>query len=487
MTTLHTELLRSMGRPRILVAGDVILDRYLWGTVDRISPEGPIPILQIEREEQRPGGAANVARNLIALGADAACVSAIGDDIAGRLLVDVLEADGVDVSAVVTDPSRPTPIKTRCIGGSQQMLRIDRESASAIAPHTERKLANHIDDQVAKVDLVIVSDYAKGSVTGEVLAAAMSAASKLAKPVIVGPKGADFSKYRGCSAVVPNLKELALATAMPLSSDVDVVAAAGALLRSIGCDFIVVTRGDDGMTLVRREGAPLHIRTRSRHVYDVAGAGDTALATLGLALASNASPDDAVHLANAAGALAVTKVGVAAVTRAELLDDLGEEHGLRPAKIGTERELLPRLAEHRDRHETVVFTNGCFDVLHVGHLRTLRHAKAQGDVLVVAINSDASARRLKGPHRPIVTQQERAEVLAALEDVDYVVIFEEDTPSQLLERLRPDVLVKGGDYQLDDVIGADIMTAWAGRVSVAPVVPGVSTTELAERIMRPRS
>jgi D-beta-D-heptose 7-phosphate kinase / D-beta-D-heptose 1-phosphate adenosyltransferase len=487
MTTLHTELLRSMGRPRILVAGDVILDRYLWGTVDRISPEGPIPILQIEREEQRPGGAANVARNLIALGADAACAGAVGDDVAGRFLIDVLEADGVDVSAVVIDPSRPTPIKTRCIGGSQQMLRIDRESAIAIARHAERELADHIDDQVAKVDLVILSDYTKGSLTEVVLAAAMSAASKHAKPVIVGPKGADFSKYRGCSAVVPNLKELALATAMPLSSDVDVVAAAGALLRSIGCDFIVVTRGGDGMTLVRREGAPLHIRTRSRHVYDVAGAGDTALATLGLALASHASPDDAVHLANAAGALAVTKVGVAAVTRAELLDDLGEEHGLRPAKIGTERELLPRLAEHRDRHETVVFTNGCFDVLHIGHLRTLGHAKAQGDVLVVAINSDASARRLKGPHRPIVTQQERAEVLAALEDVDYVVIFDEDTPSQLLKRLRPDVLVKGGDYQLDEVVGADIMTAWAGRVSVAPVVPGVSTTELVERIMRPRS
>ncbi len=486
MTPRHMELLRSMGRPRILVVGDVILDRYLWGTVERISPEGPIPILRIGREEQRPGGAGNVAMNLVTLGADAACAGAIGDDIAGRHLADILEADGVDVSAVVIDPSRPTPIKTRCIGGSQQMLRIDRENTCAITPHAERELVDRIDDHVAKADLVIISDYTKGSVTGGVLAAAMSAASKRAKPVIVGPKGADFSKYRGCSAVVPNLKELAIATAMAVSADVDVVAAADALLRSVGCEFVVVTRGGDGMTLVRQEGAPLHVRGFSRHVYDVAGAGDTALATLGLALASDASLDDAVRLANVAGGLAVTKVGVAAVTRAELLDDLGEA-GLRPAKIGTVRELLPRLAGHRDRHETVVFTNGCFDVLHVGHLRTLRHAKAQGDVLVVAINSDASVRRLKGPHRPIVTQEERAEMLAALEDVDYVVIFEEDTPSQLLERLRPDVLVKGGDYQLNEVVGADIMTARAGRVSLAPVVPGVSTTELVERITRARS
>ena len=366
------------------------------------------------------------------------------------------------------------------------MLRIDRESASAIAPHAERELADRIDDQVAKADLVIVSDYTKGSVTGGVLTAAMSAASKRAKPVIVGPKGADFSKYRGCSAVVPNLKELALATAMTVSADVNVIAAAGVLLRSIGCEFVVVTRGGDGMTLVRREGAPLHVRGFSRHVYDVAGAGDTALATLGLALASDASPDDAVRLANVAGGLAVTKVGVAAVTRAELLDDLGKAR-VRPAKIGTVHEVLSRLRQHLDRHETVVFTNGCFDVFHVGHLRTLRYAKAQGNVLVVAINSDASTRRLKGPHRPIVTQEERAEVLAALEDVDYVVIFDEDTPSQLLERLRPDVLVKGGDYQLHEVVGADIMTAWAGRVSVAPAVDGISTTKLVERITRARS
>jgi D-beta-D-heptose 7-phosphate kinase/D-beta-D-heptose 1-phosphate adenosyltransferase len=481
MTLRHMELLCSIGRPRIFVIGDVILDRYLWGTVDRISPEGPIPILQVEREEQRPGGAANVAMNLVALGADAACASVIGNDIDGRFLVDVLEANGIDVSAVVIDSPRPTPIKTRCIGGSQQMIRIDRESAGAITLDTERELVDRIDDQVAMADLIIVSDYAKGSVTEAILAAAMSAAREHAKPVIVGPKGSDFSKYRGCSAVVPNLKELALATKMAVSTDVEVVTAAGTLLETIGCEFVVVTRGDDGMTLVRRERAPLHVRGRSRHVYDVTGAGDTALATLGLALASDISPDDAVHLANIAGGIAVTKVGVAAVERTELLDDIAEDR-LRPGKICTVDELLSRLRQHRDQHETVVFTNGCFDMLHVGHLRTLRHAKAQGDILVVAINSDASARRLKGPQRPIVTQEERAEVLAALEDVDYVVIFEENTPSQLLECLRPNVLVKGGDYQLDEVVGADIMTAWAGRVSIAPDVEGISTTELVERI-----
>jgi len=484
MTTRPLEVLRSIGRPRILVVGDVILDRYLWGTGDRISPESPIPILRLEREEQRPGGAANVAMNLVALGADAACASAIGDDIAGRSLVDGLKAAGVDVSAMVVDPSRLTPLKTRCIGGSrQQMLRIDRKSSHAIAPHTARELADRVEEQIAQADLVIVSDYAKGSVTGDVPAAAMSAARGRATLVIVGPKRADFSKYRGCSAVVLNLEELADATAMAVSTDLDVIAAADALLESIGCELIVVTRGKDGMTLVQPGREPFHVRTRSHHVFNVTGAGDTALATLGLALASNASPDDAVHLANVAGGLAVKKAGV---TRAELLDDLGAA-APRAAKVCPVDELMLRLRQHRDRREMVVFTNGCFDVLHVGHLRTLRHAKAQGDVLVVAINSDASARRLKGPDRPIVTQDERAEVLAALEDVDYVVVFEEDTPSQLLERLRPDVLVKGGDYRLADVVGADLMTALAGRVSLAPVVEGVSTTELVKRITRARS
>jgi D-beta-D-heptose 7-phosphate kinase / D-beta-D-heptose 1-phosphate adenosyltransferase len=484
MITRHTELLRSFGRPRILVAGDLLLDRYLWGKVERISPEGPIPILHVHREEERPGGAANVAKNLVALGAEAACAGAVGNDVAGKRLLEVMKADGIDTSAVVTDSSKPTPIKTRCIGGAQQMLRVDREKTSAIAKEAERELAKRLDKQVAKADLVILSDYNKGALTPAVLEAVMAAAKKHAKPVIVGPKGTDFSKYRGCSAIAPNLKELAIATGLPVGTDAEIAAAAVTLLKDLACDFILVTRGAQGMSLFRNGRAPLHVHARPRQVYDVAGAGDTSVAALGLALACGASSDDAVRLANAAGGIAVTKVGVATVTRKEILDDLAEEHELRPAKVRTLSELIPRLKEHRDRQQTISFTNGCFDVLHVGHLRTIRFARAQGDVLVVAINSDASVTRLKGKDRPIVPQAERAQILAALEDVDYVVVFEAPTPLELMKKLKPDVIVKGGDYKLSEVFGADIVKAWGGRVAVAPLAQGVSTTTLVKKIRK---
>lgn len=479
-----TELLRGFGRPRILVAGDLLLDRYLWGKVERISPEGPIPILHVQREEERPGGAANVAKNLVALGADAACAGSVGDDPAARTLVEVMKADGIDTGAVVTDGAKPTPIKTRCIGGAQQMLRVDREKTSPLSKDAERELARKLEKQVAKSDLVILSDYNKGALTPAVLAAVIGAAKKHGKPVLVGPKGTNFSKYRGATAVAPNLKELAIATGMPVGSDAEIALAAVSLLKDLGCEFILVTRGAHGMSLFRNGRAPMHVHARPRQVFDVAGAGDTAVATLGLALACGAAPEDAVKLANAAGGLAVTKVGVATVTRKEIMDDLAEEHELRPAKVRTVSEILPRLKEHRDRQQTVAFTNGCFDVLHVGHLRTLRYARAQGDVLVVAINSDASVRRLKGPERPIVGQNERAQVLAALEDVDYVVVFDQDTPVELLKKLKPDVLVKGGDYTSEQVVGADVVKGWGGRVVVAPLEKGVSTTELVKKIRK---
>ncbi|MCE9582288.1 MAG: D-glycero-beta-D-manno-heptose-7-phosphate kinase [Planctomycetes bacterium] len=484
MITRQTELLRAFGRPRILVAGDLLLDRYLWGKVERISPEGPIPILHVQREEERPGGAANVATNLVALGARAACAGAVGDDAAGKQLLAVMKAAGIDTSAVVTDASKPTPIKTRCIAQSQQMLRVDREKTSALAPKSERELIKRIDKQVAKCDLVVISDYNKGVLTDAVLSAVMKAGKKRGKPVIVGPKGDSYGKYWGCTAVAPNLKELRIATGMPAGTDDEIRQAAESLLSELGCEFVLVTRGDKGMSLFRPGGKPLHVAARPRQVYDVAGAGDTSVATLGLALACGASPEDAVRLANTAGGIAVTKVGVATVTRQEIMEDLGEEHELRTAKIRTVEELQARMKEHRDRQQTVAFTNGCFDVLHVGHLRTLRFARAQGDVLVVGINSDASVKTLKGPDRPIVGENERAQVLAALEDVDYVVIFGEKTPVDLLKKLKPDVLVKGGDYKPDEVVGAEVVKGWGGRVAVAPLAEGVSTTNMVKKIRK---
>jgi len=477
-----TELLRSFGNPRILVAGDLLLDRYLWGRVERISPEAPVPILHVSREEERTGGAANVANNLVALGARAICCGAVGADTAGEHLVDLMRRAGIDASGVVVEKAKPTPVKTRCIAQSQQMLRVDREMTIELSRAAEKELIGRLEKRIPKADLVLLSDYNKGALTPRVLRAAMRTGRAYGVPVVVGPKGTSYGKYRGCTGIAPNLKELAQATGMPVSTDAEIGAAAEALLHEVRSEFLLVTRGEKGMSLFRPGRPPVHVAGRPRQVYDVAGAGDTSLATLGLALACGASQEDAVRLANSAGGLSVTKVGVATVSREEILEDLGEEHHARPARIRTPAELLPRLAEHRDRGERVVFTNGCFDILHAGHVRTLRFARAQGDVLVVAINSDASIRGLKGPGRPIVPEGERALILAALEDVDYVVVFNEKTPVDLLRRIRPDVLVKGGDYGPDGVVGADLVKSWGGRVVVAPLEKGVSTTNIVNKI-----
>ncbi|NUN48768.1 MAG: D-glycero-beta-D-manno-heptose-7-phosphate kinase [Candidatus Brocadiae bacterium] len=479
-----SELLRTLGKPRILVVGDLLLDRYLWGKVDRISPEAPVPVLNIVREEERAGGAANVACNLVALGASASLAGAIGPGAPGERLVGLLREAGIDTRGIVVDPGRPTPIKTRCIAQSQQMLRVDRELAAPLAKAAEKKLLRHLQQAVAKVDLVLLSDYNKGVLTDAILAAIMRAAKKHGKPVVVGPKGLSYDKYAGCTGVVPNLKELALATGLAVGTDAGVRAAASALLRDLGCGFVLVTRGDRGMSLFREGSDPFHVPSRPRQVYDVAGAGDTSVATLGLALACGAAAEDAVRLANAAGGIAVTKVGVATVSRAEIQADLEEEHSTRPEKVRTATELVPVLAAARARGETVAFTNGCFDILHAGHVRTLHFARSQGDLLVVGINSDASVRRLKGAQRPIVPERERAAVLAALQDVDHVVIFGEDTPVELMALLKPDVIVKGGDYTADKVVGAAAVKAWGGRVAMAPLQKGASTTNIVEKIRR---
>lgn len=462
--------------------GDLLLDRYLWGRVDRISPEAPIPVLSVAREEERPGGAANVANNLVALGAEAACGGAVGADGAGLRLMELLGRAGIDASSVVVEKSKPTPLKTRCIAQSQQMIRVDHEQTGPLSKGAEAQLVKRVTAAMRKSQLVLLSDYNKGVLTDRVLDGILKSGKRLKRPVIVGPKGIAYEKYRGCTAIAPNLKELALATGRSVATDDDIRAAAESLLDLLGCDFVLVTRGERGMSLFRPNRAPFHVPGRPRQVYDVAGAGDTSVATLGLAIACGASPEDAVRLANTAGGIAVTKVGVATVTRAEILEDLVEEHEARPAKIRTVEDLLPRLKEHRDRQEKIAFTNGCFDILHAGHVRTLNFARAQGDVLVVAINSDASVRALKGAGRPIVPERERAMVLAALEDVDYVVVFDGPTPVEALKKLRPDVLVKGGDYGPAQVVGADLVRSWGGQVVVAPLENGVSTTNIVDKI-----
>jgi D-beta-D-heptose 7-phosphate kinase/D-beta-D-heptose 1-phosphate adenosyltransferase len=481
VTSRLLDALGRLRRPRVLVIGDLLLDRYHWGDVSRISPEAPIPILHVKREEYRLGGAANVARNAAAIGARVACAGVVGADPAARELHRLLRNSGIDARALVADRARPTPVKTRLIAHAQQMLRVDQEHAVPAAPAVERALLGAV-RRLGLVDLAILSDYHKGTLTPAGVRALVAHFRRRGIPVLAGLKRIPFAPYRGVTGASLNTSELGHAAGRPVRTDADVLRAGRALARSLGAAFVLVTRGEKGMTVVSRAGAPDAVASRAREVYDVTGAGDTVLAVLGVALAGGVPLADAARLANAAAGVVVGKVGTETVTREELALDLAEGHAPHARKVVDARTLAARVAAHRKRGERVVFTNGCFDLLHAGHAQTLAFAKAQGDVLVVAVNSDRSVRRLKGPERPLVPQGSRATMLAALEAVDYVVVFDTPTPLPVLRAIRPDVLVKGADR--GEVVGAvrRFVDAIGARLVLAPVVQGFSTTGLVERI-----
>lgn len=482
MTSRLSHNLDRLGRPRVLVVGDILLDRYCWGEVRRISPEAPIPILGVRREEDRLGGAANVARNAAALGGRSACAGMVGADAPGRAVRRLLRRAGIDGRGVVTDASRPTPVKTRMIAHGQQMLRVDQERAVPAPAPVERALVAAVRRLRGPWDMVLFSDYHKGTLTPFVVRALIAHFRRRGVPLIAGPKRGPLGHYRGILGVSLNTAELEHATGRSARSDGDVAAAGRALARSLAVEFVLVTRGERGMLVVPRRARAEAIAARARQVYDVTGAGDTVLATLGAALAGGASLSDAARLANAAAGIVVGKVGTEVVTREELALDLAEGRAPIRRKVLDVRALASRLAAHRARGERIVFTNGCFDLLHPGHVRTLAFARAQGDVLVVGINSDRSVRRLKGPPRPLQPQAARAAVLAALEDVDYVVVYDDPHPLRLLRVIRPDVLVKGADR--GEVVPAvrAFIASYGGRLVLAPIVSGYSTTLLTRRI-----
>jgi D-beta-D-heptose 7-phosphate kinase/D-beta-D-heptose 1-phosphate adenosyltransferase len=481
VTSRLLDRLGRIGRPRVLVIGDVLLDRYHWGDVSRISPEAPIPILHVKREEYRLGGAANVARNASALGARVACAGVLGDDPAAREVRRLFRLHRIDGRALVADRSRPTPVKTRMIAHAQQMLRVDQEHAVPVAPPVERALLAAV-RRLGRFDLAVLSDYHKGALTPAGVRALVAHFRRRGVPVLAGLKRIPFAPYRGVTGASLNTAELGHAAGRPVRSDAEILRAGRALTGTLGADFVLVTRGERGMTVVPRKGAPDAIASRAREVYDVTGAGDTVLAVLSVALAGGTPLADAARLANAAAGVVVGKVGTESVSRDELALALSEGHAPHARKVVDARTLAARLAAHRARGERVVFTNGCFDLLHAGHAQTLAFAKAQGDVLVVALNADRSVRRLKGPERPLVPQGARATMLAALESVDYVVVFDTPTPLPLLRAIRPDVLVKGSDR--GEVVGAvrRFVESTGARLVLAPVVKGFSTTGLVERI-----
>ena len=467
----------------VLCVGDVMLDRFVYGSVERISPEAPIPVLRIEREAAMLGGAGNVARNLVALGARPAFVAVVGDDPAGGEVARLVGAHPEIGSGLLVEPGRQTTIKTRFFASNQQLLRGDHESRAPVGETARTRLLDEAARWLERSAVMILSDYGKGVLIPEVVSALIARAAAAGIPVVVDPKGTDYALYAGASVVTPNRKELHEATGLPVDDDAQVVAAARSLIEQAGIAAVLVTRSQDGMTLVEGTGAVHHLPAEAREVFDVSGAGDTVVATLAAALASGAGLLEAARLANIAAGIVVAKVGTAVAYAEELVTALHhDELTAGDAKIVPVAVAADRVARWRVKGLKVGFTNGCFDLLHPGHVAILTQARAACDRLVVGLNSDASVQRLKGPTRPVQSEAARATVLSSLAPVDLVVIFDEDTPLSLIEALRPDVLVKGADYTVATVVGAEQVLGWGGKVVLADLIEGQSTTNTIRRM-----
>ncbi|HEY1299026.1 MAG TPA: D-glycero-beta-D-manno-heptose-7-phosphate kinase [Stellaceae bacterium] len=469
---------------RVLCVGDVMLDHYVYGQVERVSPEAPIPVLAVEREQTTLGGAGNVLRNLRALGAAASFISVVGNDDAGREVGRLLEAQAGAEIHVLVQPQRTTTVKTRYVAANQQLLRADRETAIPLDPYIREDLLRLARELVRVHPVVIVSDYAKGVLTEGVALEIIRAAQEAGARVIVDPKGGDPIRYRGADLLKPNRRELAEATGMPVATESEIVEAARALI--VRCDFaaVLVSLGPEGMVLVAADGGVQVQRAQVREVYDVSGAGDTAAAALAAGFGAGFDAVDAARLANIAAGIVVGKVGTAVVYASELAAALGGADPAGSNKVVLRAHALDRVARWRRQGLRIGFTNGCFDLLHPGHVALIEQAKAACDRLVVGLNSDASTTRLKGPGRPVQDADARAAVLASLSGVDLIVVFEEDTPLELIRALRPQLLVKGADYRLDEVVGGDFVRNAGGEVLLADIVPGYSTTATIARFAR---
>ncbi len=474
------ECVRRLARTSVLVVGDAMLDRYVYGAVHRVSPEAPIPILTVERDVAMPGGAGNVVRNLTALGAAVAFVSVVGDDQAGSDLTGLIGGQPNVEPWLLVQGGRSTTTKTRYIAQGQQLLRADHEETQAIHEKLADRLVRITQDAMLATSVTVLSDYRKGVLAGDVPARIIAAARAAGRIVVVDPKGPDYSRYAGADLITPNRRELAEATGAKIETEAALVAAAQAL--RIAHDFraVLVTRSEDGMTLVT-DSAVHHFPAEAAEVFDVSGAGDTVLATLAAGLAAGLDLPTAVRLSNIAAGIVVGKVGTAVARESDILAALTPQGGaLR--KVVTREQAAEQAERWRQRGWRVGFTNGCFDLLHPGHVHLLEQARSQCDRLVVGLNSDASVRRLKGPTRPIQHEAARAAVLASVAAVDLVCIYDEDTPEETLRAVRPDLLVKGSDYTIDTVVGADFVQSYGGRILLADLLPGFSTTATVQRL-----
>jgi len=473
---------------RILVVGDLMLDRFRYGSVSRISPEAPVPVLHITREQKMLGGAGNVLANIASLGGHAGLIATIGADDAGRLCSELIAGKGGDPALLVESSARPTTLKTRFISGSQQLLRCDEEDSSPLPESVEDRIVAQFDRAIGDYDVVALSDYAKGMLTDRVLRHAISRCRDLGKPVIVDPKRRDFAAYAGASVIKPNRSELAAYSGLPCRDLAGSATAAALAIETTGA-AILLTLSEQGMALFRTGHEMVHLHATATEVFDVSGAGDTALAIFCAGIASGLTMEDAALVANAGAGAVVRKLGTATLSAVELAHAVAELHdggdaAPQPAAgaVCTTEEALKVVRDWKREGLRVGFTNGCFDIVHAGHVQILREARTRCDRLVVGLNSDASVSRLKGPSRPVQSETSRAAVLAAMGAVDLVVVFDEDTPLSLIELLLPTDLIKGADYREDQVAGAEVVKAHGGKVHLIDLLPDLSTTAAIARI-----
>ncbi len=481
--------LSSFDNCRILVIGDLMIDEYLWGKAERISPEAPVQVVSVVRDYSTLGGAGNVVNNLVTLGATVSVASVIGagESADGELLFKLFKDLGVDTSGLFQDPTRSTTKKARVLAGHQHVLRIDRETKQEISQDHVAMLVQFVKERIHSFNVVLLSDYGKGLFTETLLQQVIDTAKQNNKTVVVDPKGLNFKKYAGATAITPNKREASLAAGIEIVDDVSLIEAGRKLLQDIPVQNVLMTCGKEGMVLFEEGKEPYRIATEARQVFDVSGAGDTVLAVLGLGLASGLPGADfrqAATLANVAAGIVVGKVGTATVSREELKKALEPAIGELAGKQKTLSDLIPIAERLRAEGKTIVMTNGCFDLLHVGHIKLLSASKNMGDVLIVAIDDDESVKALKGEERPIIGSQERLRIISALDSVDYVTLFSTKELEQVIEAVRPDILTKGSNYTTETVLGREIVERFGGRVAVIPITEAVSSTRIINQIKK---
>jgi D-beta-D-heptose 7-phosphate kinase/D-beta-D-heptose 1-phosphate adenosyltransferase len=480
------------------LVGDFMLDKYVWGEVKRISQEAPIPVINVTSEEVRPGGAGSVANNLAHLGANVYCCGVIGNDDEGKRLREILNNLRVETDGIVEDRNRPTTVKVRMMGhlqsagrGVQQLLRIDYERTDEIQGKIQDEIINKIKNKVQHIDVILISDMNKGVVSKQIVEAVINCGSRALRdgkkqkiPIIVDPRyGGDYGNYKGVTAIAPNRYEAELSTGIKITGIDSLKAAGKKLLKDLSLECVIITVDKDGMFLSNKNGECNLIPTVPKDVYDVSGAGDMVLSVLGFVAGGRNSFEDAAAIANVAAGIEVGKIGAMPISRSEILSELMGGTNPLYSKIKVLDELEKILDKHRGNNDKIVFTNGCFDILHIGHVEYLKFSRRAGDVLVVGLNTDESVRAQKGKGRPFVAEDERARLVSALEDVDYVVLFDEQTPENLIRRVKPDILVKGEDWREKGVVGREFVESYGGKVLLAPLVKGASTTDIVSKVL----